>query len=177
MTIFLSIVLFFIILGSGALIIAYIVERGNQKQKKEMLIEKYGEPAITISSSKAYLFEQHKILVIYGVEYPFESILDFSVNGNQSYRVQTSTGSMLGRGLIGATLFGGIGAIVGANTASKNVTPDSSYHKIHITTKNFSDPVIEFMTTDEDIVNKLTSVLKIIIDQNNLNILNNNGRT
>lgn len=144
-----------------------ILQRDDYKRKRIELIAKYGPPTIIINKLTAYLFEEQRVLAIYGIEHSFDNILDFSVNDSQSYRVSTSSSSMIGRGLVGGILLGGAGAVVGANTASKNVTSDITTYKIFITTNKLADPVIEYQTTDETTANKLISVLKIIIDKNN----------
>ena len=169
MIVFLSIILFiliaFIIFG----ISGFFLQRDDYKRKRIELIAKYGPPTIIINNLTAYLFEKQRVLAIYGIEHSFDSILDFRVNDSQSYSITTSSSSMIGRTLVGGVLLGGAGAIVGANTASKNVTSNGSNYKIFITTKDLSDPVIEYQTTNEATANKLISVLKIIIDKNNTN--------
>lgn len=145
----------------------------NYKSFKEKITAKYGEPTKVIDdfalgdNETVYVFENPKIIVIKGVEYGFDSILDFSINGGQSYKVTTSTGSALGRGLVGGVLFGGIGALAGAGTASKKVNPQGKDYLICITTKDLSHPLIEYRTKNDTRANELVSVLKIIIDREN----------
>ncbi|MBD5319614.1 MAG: hypothetical protein HDS07_01760 [Bacteroides sp.] len=163
-----------------AIIIIPIGIHGNRETKKKIkaredyLTSKYG--AITkkiedvspnIRPQFVYVFEEAKVIVIGDKEYKFDSILDFSVNGGQSYKVTTSTSSALGRGIVGGVLFGGIGALAGAGTASKKTKPNETRYLISITTKELANPMIEYRTIYETKANELISVLKIIIDRTN----------
>lgn len=141
------------------------------KELKTRLFTKYGEPTKIIDDLKSgeklvYVFEPSQIIVINGVEYSFDAILDFSVNGSQSYKVTTSSSSAIGRGVAGAVLFGGIGALAGAGTASKKVNAKETEYLISITTKDLANPMIAYRTTYDKAANELISVLKIIIDRN-----------
>lgn len=151
-------------------IFGYLKQKKETNAKEESLTRKYG--AITkkiedmspdMECQYIYVFEQAEIIVIKDKEYRFNSILDFSINGAQSYKVTTSTSSMIGRGVVGGVLFGGIGALAGATTASKNVKPKD--FRIAITTKDIRTPVIEYKTKYETVANELVSLLKIIIDR------------
>lgn len=163
-----------------AIIIIPIAIYGNLKQKKrtkareEALTSKYG--AITkkiedvspdIKSQCVYVFEDAQIIVIGDNEYKFDSILDFSVNGGQSYKITTSTSSALGRGIVGGVLFGGVGALAGAGTASKKANPNGTEYLISITTKELANPMIEYRTNNDTKANELISVLRIILDRTN----------
>lgn len=138
---------------------------------KESVTSKYGEPTKVIDdygvgdNETVYVFEQPQIIVIKGKEYSFDSLLDFSVNGGQSYKVSTSTGSALGRGIVGGVLFGGVGALAGAGTASKKANPNGSDYLICITTRELANPMIEYRTKSDTRANELVSVLKIILDR------------
>lgn len=114
-----------------------------------------------------FVFEQTQIIVIKGSEYKFDSILDFSINGGQSYKITTSTGSALGRGIVGGVLLGGVGALAGAGTATKKANPNGKDYLICITTKDLANPMIEYRTKSDTRANELVSVLKIILDRTN----------
>ncbi len=144
--------------------------QANYKSLKDALTAKYGEPTKVIDdyamgdNETVYVFEQPQVIVIKGKEYSFDSLLDFSVNGGQSYKVSTSTGSALGRGIVGGVLFGGIGALAGASTASKKANPNGKDYQICITTRDLANPMIEYRTKHDTRANELVSVLKIILD-------------
>lgn len=146
---------------------------GKYEALKKKLIDKYGNPTKIIDdygvgdNETVYVFEIPQIIVIKGVEYKFDSILDFSVNGGQSYKIATSTGSALGRGVIGGVLLGGVGALAGVGTASKKANPNGMDYLICITTKDLSNPMIEYRTKNDTRANELVSVLKIILDRTN----------
>lgn len=77
------------------------ISQGNEaaaqyKSLKESVTSKYGEPTKVIDdygigdNETVYVFEQPQIIVIKGKEYGFDSLLDFSVNGGQSYTENSS---------------------------------------------------------------------------------------
>lgn len=142
---------------------------------REGILSKYGKPTKVIDdygmgdNETVYVFEQSQIIVIKGMEYEFGSLLDFSVNGGQSYKVSTSTSSAISRGIVGGVLFGGIGALAGAGTASKKANPNGTDYLICITTKDLANPMIEYRTKNDTRANELVSVLKIILDRQNAN--------
>lgn len=125
-------------------------DSARHKAFREAIVAKHGEPTKVIDdyamgdNETVYVFEQPQIIVIKGKEYGFDSLLDFSVNGGQSYKVSTSTGSALGRGIVGGVLFGGVGALAGAGTASKKANPNGTDYLICITTKDLANPMIEY---------------------------------
>lgn len=149
--------------------------QANYKSLKDALTAKYGEPTKVIDdyamgdNETVYVFEQPQVIVIKGKEYSFDSLLDFSVNGGQSYKVSTSTGSALGRGIVGGVLFGGIGALAGASTASKKANPNGKDYQICITTRDLANPMIEYKTKNDTRANELISILKIILDSQKKN--------
>ena len=146
---------------------------GKYEALKKSVTDKFGVPTKVIDdfgvgdNETVYVFEKPQIIVIKGVEYGFDSILDFSVNGGLSYKVTTSTGSALGRGIVGGVLFGGVGALAGAGTASKKANPNGTDYLICITTKDLANPMIEYRTKSDTRANELVSVLKIILDRTN----------
>ncbi|MDE6792639.1 MAG: hypothetical protein K2J48_06115 [Muribaculaceae bacterium] len=157
----------------------------QHKAFREAIVAKYGEPTKVIDdyamgdNETVYVFEQPQVIVIKGKEYRFDSLLDFSVNGGQSYKVSTSTGSALGRGIVGGVLFGGVGALVGAGTVSKKANPNGADYLICITTKDLANPMIEYRTKHDTRANELISVLKIILDsqKNAMGVVGNEKST
>lgn len=165
------------------LAIAFAKSQEDMSQHKvfrEAIVGKYGEPTKVIDdygmgdNESVYIFEHPKIIVIKGKEYNFDSLLDFSVNGGQSYKISTSTSSALGRSIIGGVLFGGVGALAGAGTASKKANPNGTDYLICITTRDLSNPMIEYRTKHDTRANELISVLKIILDTQKNSIEVNN---
>lgn len=132
---------------------------------KNSIIAKFGEPTKIIDdggkgdNETVYVFEGPQIIVIKGKEHRFDSLLDFSINGGPSYKITTSSGSAIGRGLVGGVLLGGVGALAGAGTASKKATANNSDYVICITTKDLSNPMIEYRTKSDTRANELASVL------------------
>lgn len=87
-----------------------------------------------------FLFGEARKIWICGTIYDFKDILGCSLSdnfylekGEVEYKTKTSTGSMVGRAVVGGMLTGGVGAIVGGATASKKteVIPKSCDKTIH----------------------------------------------
>ena len=147
------------------------------------LIYTYGEPTIKIPArcnaswehsqsdsfeNEIWVFEPYKLITINGVLYEFRQITGYSVSVNNqivSSSTRTSTGSALGRAVVGAALLGEAGAVIGAITANKSTdyeTRDKTV--ITIFTNSISNPAIVldlFMPTKEDVA-KIEGVLRII---------------
>lgn len=77
------------------------------------------------------IFGEAELLYIDGQEVLFKDIISYNITNQRKveYRettytskTTTSTGSMLGRAVIGAAIGGGIGALIGASSASKKTT-------------------------------------------------------
>lgn len=109
------------------------------------LISTYGECSLDVllgsrklnTSDHVYFFEQRAMMVLKNESIPFEKIIGFSLNDDTetimknetSYisRTSTSTGSLLGRAMIGGVLGGGLGAFAGAITAKKETISAPSW--------------------------------------------------
>ena len=106
--------------------------------------------------------------------YNYSEILDFNVReesiGGQVQKTKTSTGSLIGRGLVGGVLLGGVGALIGASTAKKHtvmVSPDIKRYYIDITTNNMNNPLYTYTTIISAKAQQLVSILTIILEMNN----------
>lgn len=143
------------------------------KKYKSYLKDLYGDYSTKFGrediEGSIFVFEKVEILIIKGNRFEFNEILDFSISDKATYKTSTSTESMLGRGLIGGLMFGGVGALAGANTASTTTTKVSSTYKFNIILNDFSEPNFVTEVTNEEDANKLTSILKLIIDKNDSN--------
>ena len=86
-------------------------------------------------------------------ELKYKMILGYNLDDNTqtitqggNMQAKTSTGSMLGRGIVGGVLLGGVGALAGAATAKKNIQTDASVtttkhsYKVHIYIASPTDP-------------------------------------
>ena len=160
----------FIALGSIIFLVesiysSYDKNKIKENQKRKDIYDKYGNPTLIIEGGVSgiclYVYEQAEFIIINNIQVLFKEILDFRINNEKSYK--TSTMRMIGRGVIGASLFGGIGAIVGGNTAARESS--TSKYVIYITLNNMSNPVIEFSTTSPQCAEQIISILKIIIDR------------
>ncbi len=83
-----------------------------------------------------------------------------------SYRTTTSTSSMIGRGAIGGLMFGGVGVLAGANTASTTTVKENNRYKFNIVLNDFANPNFTCIIYDDEDAGKLYSILNLIIDKN-----------
>lgn len=151
------------------------LEKQYQEQK-DPIIKKYGSATLIIGDTPesyydgetVFVFESAGILIISNTECKFSSILSFNIDGDRYYKVKTSNGNMVGRGIVGGLAFGGIGALAGAMTSSKKVNQTEREYVINITINDMSNPNIEYRTKDAQKANQLISVLKIIIDNDSI---------
>lgn len=162
------------------------------KERLQNLIDKYGEITIEFKewgeyefddfSPRILIFEQSSMAYIKGQEIPFNKILAFTLADNKqtistttgNASTNTSTGSMVGRALVGGVLMGGVGALAGATTASReteiNTTTrhDTSHdYIIYLNIDDIANPqrMLKF-GNDAELANKVASVFNIIISRN-----------
>lgn len=151
---------------------------------KAQNIEVFGNNYYAIEGSESYdiiVSEEKELLKIGERTMKFSDIIDFKVSDDATelftpskYESEIDTGNMLGRAVVGGLLTGGIGAIIGGATASRNIIQvDSSSTKtihnfqIYITLNNIKDSCYSIkLGAESDIVNKLSSVLTFIVYKN-----------
>lgn len=120
-------------------------------------------------SETILIFDGKSVIVIGDKgEFNYADILDFNVNNELSYKTSTSTGSMIGRSIVGGVLFGGVGAVIGGTTAEKTTEASVTNYRINISIRNMASPIVSVDTPLEPVCNTITSVLKNIIDQNEM---------
>jgi hypothetical protein len=170
-----------------------IAAKNDLKKLRTELIEKYGTPTLEFHNkfsdsssdqvtmgisffSSVFVFESAKIIVIAGKELKFEDILDFKINNEISYSESTSTSSAISRGIVGGLAFGGIGAIAGATTASKQIQSNGGVYKINVITKDLANPSVSYQASTSNCADKMVAVLSIIIDRNKLSQISNDAK-
>ena len=160
-------------------------EKQIEAQKKEAQLkadtEKYGEGFIFIGSNpKLYINESLQKVFIHGNAYNFKDILSFSIQDNaetiysgSTATAKTNTGSMLGRAAVGGLIAGNVGAVIGATTASKTINNSGSIssvlhnYTVAVTINDLKSPLITFrIGSDQDLLNRISSVLTIIVNRN-----------
>ncbi len=177
----------FIFVGiRDAVSIRYSVNEDYEKNEKVLaqLKNTYGEPSIKVyapcSSNPAnqslltdinsyvMVYEPLKKISLKGKIYDFSQITGYSISVNNqivSSNTRTSTGSMLGRAAVGGALLGGVGAIIGANSA-KTTTEYNTKDKTTITifTNAISDPsvVLDLVLSNKEDIAKIEGILRII---------------
>lgn len=133
------------------------------------------------------IFEEGSMLVVKGEEIPFSKVLGFALNDDTETIVQnttqytsttkTSTGSMLGRAVVGGVLLGGVGALAGVSTAKKETTTVPTIGSSTSTTKHhyvlylqlddLSNPTLEIkLGSDTKKAQSVASIFNIIIQRN-----------
>ncbi len=164
-------------------------EEEKRRQEEEhlvSLVKQYG--AITkkieygaIYDKKLYVFESSAILLVEDKPIRFCDIIGFEVSdmssviySGQVAKSSTDTGSMLGRAVICGIVGGGLGAIVGGSTASKNTKLSSQKaftkhdYKVCITLNDLANPVVmlDIGSDPRDAHNEIIGILSIIVKRN-----------
>ena len=167
-------------------------KKAEHEQKIKVLSEKYGNCSVDIPITKYWrgrglyfhliyisVFEKTSIVMINDVEYPFSDILGFSLVDDATNETittsigeaKTSTGSMLGRAVVGSMLTGGLGAVVGAVTAKKNIetnaasqTTTTHKYTMYINVNSLASPTITIpIGQDEQTAHHLANLFNVII--------------
>lgn len=174
-----------ILIGLGVIVcilifgaIITVIEENKDENEYSLwevdLEKKYGIPTLKIKPTKQSLsknvvilvYDTRKTIYINGKEYKYSDIIDFNVNDQTSYKTTSSTGSMIGRGLVGGLLLGGVGALAGATTGEKSTTKGASTYRINVIMRNMNDPIVTYVTSENECAQKMIAVLKNIIDYN-----------
>lgn len=166
-----------------------IIEAHNKEFAE--LTTRFGECTmkITLNYSKmksikneVLIFETAQKIVLNANEYNFADILGYSVVDDSTNETittsegsaKTSTGSMLGRAVVGGVLMGGLGAVAGAATASKNIKSDATgltktkhNYTFYINVNSLQQPTVSLSVgSDTDRAQELAGVLNIILQRN-----------
>ena len=174
-----------ILIGLGVIVcilifgaIITVIEENKDENEYSLwevdLEKKYGIPTLKIKPTKPSLsknvvilvYDTRKTIYINGKGYKYSDIIDFNVNDQTSYKTTSSTGSMIGRGLVGGLLLGGVGALAGATTGEKSTTKGASTYRINVIMRNMNDPIVTYVTSENECAQKMIAVLKNIIDYN-----------
>ncbi|OFY41582.1 MAG: hypothetical protein A2X18_07090 [Bacteroidetes bacterium GWF2_40_14] len=99
------------------------------------------------------VFEESETIVIMDVPYKFVDIISVELYDDSKIIItnsvtKTSTGSMIGRAVVGGALIGGVGAVIGGVSAKQNTvaTQETSHHYcMYITINNLTNPLISFV--------------------------------
>ena len=109
-------------------------EENRMKKCINRLVDIHGEYSLKIGKNSIeamiIVFPKVEILFINGLQFQFKEIIDFNINDMSSYRSTTSTSSMIGRGMVGGIMFGGVGALAGANSASTTTVKENNWSAI-----------------------------------------------
>lgn len=170
-------------------------EESAYKAEFDGLVSLYGPCTtdILLGSNKTdvnshfFIFEESSMLVLKGEQIPFSKVLGFALNDDTETIVhnetqytsttKTSTGSMLGRAVVGGALLGGVGALAGATTAKKETVTVPSYANSSSTTKHhyalfvnlndLSNPTREIkLGSDTKRAHNIANIFNIIIQRN-----------
>lgn len=152
----------------------------NAKQKNSSLTEEdCSEKRICYKGGMFTYNSDKKTIDINGTCYKCSDLFDFETRNQQSqtikggeYVTKTNTGNMLGRAIVGGVLTGGVGAVIGAATASKDTVKVADSKIVNI--DNFSvvlyfvnkEPIILSFGTNTYKFNSLVTILKHIVLNN-----------
>ena len=133
-------------------------------------------------ATRVLIFEKSSIIIINSKEYKFSDILGCSLVDDATSETittsagtaKTSTGSMLGRAVVGGVLTGGLGAVAGAATAKKNISDNATSqttttHKytLYINVNSLQEPTIALKIGDNvSKAQKLAGAINVIIERN-----------
>lgn len=167
--------LFLLLIFGGIMAVIEENKDENEYSLWEVDLEKkYGIPTLKIKPTNQSLsknvvvlvYDTRKTIYINGKGRKYSDIIDFNVNDQTSYKTTSSTGSMIGRGLVGGLLLGGVGALAGATTGEKSTIKGASRYRINVIMRNMNDPIITYVTSENECAQKMIAVLKNIIDYN-----------
>lgn len=155
------------------------------------LIEKFGKCTEDINlgdwsdytlKRRLLIFEETKTIIINDSAYNFADIIGYSMVDDSiketktlsDGKVNTSTGSMAGRAVVGGIVGGGLGAVAGAATAKKNVSSNSvsqteTKHRyvIYINLDSIAESTIKLpVINSSDKAHKIANILNVIIERN-----------
>ena len=139
--------LFLLLIFGGIMAVIEENKDENEYSLWEVDLEKkYGIPTLKIKPTNQSLsknvvvlvYDTRKTIYINGKGRKYSDIIDFNVNDQTSYKTTSSTGSMIGRGLVGGLLLGGVGALAGATTGEKSTIKGASTYRINVIMRNMN---------------------------------------
>ena len=160
---------------------------------KKTLIDKYGQPSKIIDVNKWKEYDPKKYIIIFaeasivyldGQEMAFAEISSFKIVDNYQIKhgkvigkldTKTNTGSLIGRSIGGVVLGGGVGAVIGASSASKTTTAhylqenDQMIHNytLVVGTICFEKPTIHIRIGDNwEIESEIEVIFNLILEKN-----------
>lgn len=130
-------------------------------------------------------------ILLNGHVYNFKDIIDFTLLDKQTVlqhhsgaAVETKTGNMIGRAVVGGVLAGGVGAVIGASTAKKEIKPSTTYsstnhfYVINVTINSLTNPIERLcFFHNEQIASKVASILQVIVRRNAEELTDSNNPT
>lgn len=167
------------------------IEKEEYPIKVAQLTERLGKCTIDINlgnwdeykiQKHFFVFEGSQTIIINQREYKFIDILGYSlVDDATSESVmtstgesKTSTGSMIGRAVVGGVLTGGLGAVAGAATAKRNTsdvgtstTTTTHKYTVYLNVDSLENPTEKlFVGNNSDKAYKIANILNVIIERN-----------
>ena len=163
------------------------------QQTIENLSIKYGKPTNIIKFERfgekanikkcMLVFEENELLYVDDKAIHFKDIISYNIASNHrikrgaveySSKTKTSTSSLLGRSVAGALIGGGVGAVIGASTASKKTTTIEKRgndkviqnYSLTINIRNLENPVIKVYINSAQNADMINAVMECIVDRN-----------
>lgn len=148
------------------------------QKEKNRKIELYGDNYISLCARVVFSSDKNRMW-INEIEYTPSEIISVDVDDistktqlPQEIKTKTSTGSMIGRGVVGGLLLGTAGAIIGGSTAKKKsiITEGkiiTNYrYKLRISTTKSGNELINYESTNLDSIRKCQSFILGFVRRN-----------
>lgn len=146
---------------------------------KQNLLNRYINRTKSVDNA-ILVYENRNVIRIMGEVRSFKDIIGYSIDdnskvihGNTTALTKTSTGSMIGRSVVGDLVAGPAGAIIGGSTAKKNTTfvqgDDLTVHNytININVNSIANPIIHInIGNNSELVNKIAGLINVILNRN-----------
>lgn len=157
-------------------------EEENRKEENRK-IALYGRDYVSSCAGVVFSKDKDKMWIC-ELEYLPQEILSVEIDDistttqmSQEIKTKTSTGSMIGRGLVGGVLLGPAGAIIGGTTAKKNSIISegeiiTNYrYKLRIISSKIDHELISYESRNLDALRECQSLIMAFISRNRQNTL------
>lgn len=134
----------------------------KEKARRKELNFNVTKSVILKDFTRLELDSKTKKLMINNVIYTKADILGCEFKNNTIAQTKKSTGSMVGRAVVGGALTGGVGAVIGGVTGSSKTKEKHVSSELLLTTNNINKPLVILPFNTENIAREWHSIINII---------------